>query len=85
MVPRVTLVENIGFGPEATHTVEIGDGDQPLVHSMGFPLVHPPAIVPLRSMDRLDLELSHCRIPTLQERVLRKLGRIGMRALTKGR
>jgi hypothetical protein len=52
VVPRVNLVTNIGFGPDSTHT---GQFDPRLVipsRAVGFPLRHPPNMVPLNSMDR---------------------------------
>lgn len=41
--PNVNLVTNIGFGPDATHTVTTGDEDGLPVHALG-PLTHPKQI-----------------------------------------
>ena len=49
VLPGRNLVQNIGFGPEATHTASI-DSDLKLPHGeMEFPLRHPPAILPWNS------------------------------------
>jgi hypothetical protein len=76
IVPRVNLVENIGFGVGATHTVVAGDAYKLTSHAIEFPLIRPPAFVPLRSMDRKDLEILNCYIPTLPQRIMRKLRNI---------
>jgi hypothetical protein len=75
IVPRVNLVENIGFGPEATHT--INESNKPAVRacSIKFPLAHPPAIVHLRSMDRIDQRLSGFQTPGPAKRFLGRLRR----------
>lgn len=44
-LPRVALVENIGFGADATHTAGLGEAGPP-VESMRFPLQHPARIEP---------------------------------------
>lgn len=43
--PNLNLVSNIGFGPDATHTTDLGSGlaNMP-VYPMRFPLRHPSAI-----------------------------------------
>jgi hypothetical protein len=51
-VSSVNLIENIGFGPDATHTVnEDARFNLPTV-AIEFPLKHPTAFIPLRSIDR---------------------------------
>jgi hypothetical protein len=52
VVPRVNLVTNIGFGPDATHTTEKDARLMPPSAPMKFPLRHPSSFIPLRSMDR---------------------------------
>jgi len=51
--PRENLVQNIGFGPNATHT---SNPDDPLAKRLGrpidFPLCHPSTIEPDRLADR---------------------------------
>lgn len=53
VVPSVNLVRNIGFGPDATHTVSAKDdrGGNKAV-PMAFPLRHPPAVTQDRVADR---------------------------------
>lgn len=75
VTPRVNLIENIGFGAEATHTRRTEDAPALAVGTMSFPLLHPPAMVPLRKMDELDGRLSGSTIPGLPKRALRRVKR----------
>jgi hypothetical protein len=75
VTPRVNLIENIGFGAEATHTRRAEDAPAVPARAMSFPLLHPPAMVPLRRMDELDGRLSGSYIPGLPERALRRVKR----------
>jgi hypothetical protein len=72
VVPRVNLIENIGFGPSATHTGNARNTPDVKRQAIEFPLVHPPCVLPLRSMDRRDLELSGHITLTPSERFVRK-------------
>lgn len=58
IVPRVNLVTNIGFGPDATNTVDADFAQRLESAEMEFPLKHPPVMFPLRSMERLDQEIA---------------------------
>jgi hypothetical protein len=49
--PRVNLVANIGFGADATHTVEPDSRFMVPSSALEFPLKHPASLAPLRSMD----------------------------------
>jgi hypothetical protein len=40
VIPNVNLVENIGWGTDATHTKEVPRSIQP-IETMQFPLIHP--------------------------------------------
>lgn len=74
ITPRVNMVANIGFGPEATRTkVAIPKWMLP-AQEMRFPLLHPPAVIPMRSLDRKD-QLLYLP-PRLPLRAVRKLRRI---------
>lgn len=68
VVPAVNLVQNIGFGPDATHTRE---GSAPAASNGAgdnlFPLRHPPSMIPRRSFDTLEHDI--LRIPTRSGRV----------------
>ena len=65
-VPRTNLITNIGVGPDATHTVG-ADLNMVLPSApIEFPLVHPPAMIPMRSLDQLDQRLT---FPTLRKRL----------------
>lgn len=45
ILPNVNLVSNIGFGPEATHTVNVNQFTNMPVWEMKFPLNHPPFVI----------------------------------------
>jgi hypothetical protein len=52
-VPAVNLIHNIGFGPDATHTVSAKDArGSNRAATMAFPLRHPLAVTPDRAADR---------------------------------
>lgn len=44
IVPNVNLISNIGFGPEATHTLIVGTHANMPTEPMIFPLIHPANI-----------------------------------------
>ena len=75
VVPRVNLVENIGFGPGATHTVYRWERPAVRVGSIELPLTHPPVIVPLRSMDRIDQRVSGFQTQSIAKKIKGKLRR----------
>jgi len=69
-IPDRCMVENHGFGPDATHTkVEICP--LPALHPMTFPLRHPQFIAASPSHDRLTQKYQYSR-PDLLERLKRK-------------
>jgi hypothetical protein len=45
LTPNVNLIENIGFGAEATHTRFVADFCHRPTEAMRFPLVHPPFFI----------------------------------------
>jgi hypothetical protein len=45
IVPARNLVQNIGFGENATHTVKADQGLRIAAQSLGFPITHPPALI----------------------------------------
>jgi len=49
--PNVNLVTNIGFGPDATHTVSTGDEEGLPIYPLG-PLTHPHAVKQNLAADR---------------------------------
>jgi len=70
IVPTVSLIENIGFGEDATHTF----GDNPYNvkrHEIEFPLKHNPFIVPDREYD--ELFLAESRISSRIKNKIRRL------------
>ncbi len=51
--PEVSLVSNIGFGSDATHTTTIGQSQvQSLANDLSFPLRHPDRVIPNVSFDK---------------------------------
>ena len=52
VVPRVRLVQNIGFGKDATHTTGEGGSEAPPT-ALDFPLVHPTTVRPDFFYDRV--------------------------------
>jgi hypothetical protein len=45
VVPSRNLIQNIGFGPDATHTTKADRGFKVREQSLGSPIIHPPAII----------------------------------------
>jgi hypothetical protein len=70
--PAVNLVENVGFGVDATHGVVEREMDP--AHAMDFPLHHPGAVVVDTEVER-ELELLLNRVGGRAARVARKLVR----------
>ena len=71
--PAVNMVENVGWGADATHGVAQGKRDHP-AEEMGFPLVHPSSVALNRDVEReLELILSRVggRAATLARQVIR--------------
>lgn len=77
-VPRTNLISNIGFGADATHTTG-ADSDRVLPSTpIDFPLIHPPAMIPMVSLDKLDQRLA---LPTLPKRLRLKARSLRRRVL----
>jgi hypothetical protein len=70
IIPSVNLVANIGFGQGATHTSTADPRLMPPVTETTFPLIHPPALIPSRSMDRHFQDLF--RVP-ISQKITRKI------------
>ena len=45
VLPKINLVQNIGFGKDATHTKGNGSIESLPAHAMDFPLDHPPVMI----------------------------------------
>lgn len=73
VVPKVNLIENIGFGPGATHTTETDPRNIVPVQALEFPLKHPIAVLGSRKLEHLRCDLNYA---TLYARVVRKLRKI---------
>lgn len=88
--PRVNLVSNVGFGPEATHTVNSsGESPYPLTGVLSTPLVHPSAVAPQQIFDAY-VDRSHFGIGRSPRRhlgfqsVAEATGRLLYRAARRG-
>ena len=79
ILPTTALVENVGFGPEATHTTWMGDVRARLPKgTMGFPLRHPATMVPDRAADQYIIErVILPQVQPQQPSVLGRLRRLG--------
>lgn len=73
VVPNVNLISNIGFGPEATHTHEVGIHANMPTQPIAFPLVHPNFVLQDPEGDRF---ISEDQIaPSFVKRQLRKINK----------
>jgi hypothetical protein len=75
IVPRVNLLENIGFGPDATHTKSADDGPILEAKTLAFPLIHPAAMTSIEHLDELDGKRCGNQPMTLTRRIARRLQR----------
>jgi hypothetical protein len=74
VVPNVNLVSNIGFGPDATHTIRDAPSANLPTEAMTFPLRHPVGMFQCRELDDRFFETFE-GIP-LHRRVRGKVGRM---------
>ena len=75
IVPALNLVTNIGFGEDATHTLDAQDQlAHPPARELAFPLMHPPVVVRDKHRDRQHFH-EHLRrhALTLARRLLARL------------
>lgn len=79
ILPNVNLISNIGFGPDATHTIVAGALSNLQVDEMHFPLNHPEGIFASHALDRRFFK--EFSMPSLPRRVKNKLVKILFHAL----
>jgi hypothetical protein len=79
VMPRHNLISNIGFGPEATHTLVKNRVAAMPTQPMIFPLQHPAAVVRDAEADRLLGRLTLLK-PPLYRRAVNRLRRYWRRA-----
>jgi hypothetical protein len=77
--PQVNLVENIGFGDDATHTTN-SKRKLPIASQLEFPLTHPEAMVQNKTADAF-VARNHFRIRRLE--ALRKIYRLVKKKLKR--
>lgn len=81
VVPRRNLIQNIGFGEDATHTTKADIGLKLSPQTLDFPIVHPPAML---DWPEYVVAFEHrFNIPSLSRRVRTKLSAILNGALHK--
>lgn len=75
IIPSVNLVTNIGFNPDATHTVNIySSHNQAKNFELSFPLVHPDFVIHNKVLDDKNIELEF--LPSIKRRIINKLTKI---------
>ena len=75
VTPSVNLIENVGFGADATHVTDSSGAPRTAVGRLEFPLQHPAEVVASRKLDAIDQRLSEWHRPALPVRAFRKVGR----------
>ena len=77
IIPRVNLVSNTGFGPDATHTTQSGShlANMP-TEEMIFPLKHPAYKIRNLAADKMLFNHVYNFKPPWPQRIVNKLGRI---------
>jgi hypothetical protein len=74
IVPNVNLISNIGFGPEATHTHDVGIHANMPTQPIAFPLIHPNFVLQDPEGDRF---ISEDQIaPSFIKRQVRKIKKL---------
>jgi SAM-dependent methyltransferase len=58
ILPNRNLVQNIGFGPDATHTLHAGTDATPAARNLDWPLIHPAVVGQNREADEFTYTTS---------------------------
>jgi hypothetical protein len=74
--PNLNLIKNIGFGPNATHTVKGGELANIPVEEMQFPLKHPLGVICNRTLDARDFKRRWWSFRLVIARMVRMLRRL---------
>ena len=69
VVPSLYLVENIGFGPDATHTVEISGIRSAVTGALTGSLCHPRVVTVNKKADRYTFRVVFCPPQSLSARL----------------
>jgi len=77
IVPSVNLITNIGFGANATHTIQADSPFRLPAATMKFPLNYPASFIPLRSLDRLRVRAM--LPPALHRRIATAIAKVASR------
>jgi len=74
IIPAKNLINNIGFGDEATHTRNVNKDDfSSKPFDMDYPLIHPEYVI--RNLEK-DLEYLNSVVPSKTSSILRKLKKL---------
>jgi hypothetical protein len=76
IIPETNLVNNIGFGEDATHTFENFSGLDLSTDAINFPLKHPNCMMRDRQLDYLIEKTLYNYHPCLTERIITKFKKI---------
>jgi hypothetical protein len=76
IIPNVNLISNIGFGPEATHTISDGATANLPTEPILFPLKHPIGIYANNQLDERYANMVRKSVPSLMRRAFSKIRRI---------
>jgi hypothetical protein len=79
ILPESNLVTNIGFGADATHTVQPDGHGSGAITPMQFPLKHPQLIIADTKADQFSFNRLHARAP-LPVRIARRIGNMIFRS-----
>jgi hypothetical protein len=74
VLPKINLVQNIGFGKDATHTKGSGNLLSLPAHAMDFPLIHPPVMIRDVQADRFTQQ-NHFSNPSLLRKIIMRCSR----------
>ena len=67
ILPNVNLVQNIGFGADATHTTGSGEAHVMDTENIAFPLAHPPYVIYDRQADDFTYKTHFGLMPLTQK------------------
>jgi hypothetical protein len=80
VLPKINLVQNIGFGEDATHTRGNGNLLSLPAHEMDFPLIHPPVMIRDVRADRFTQQNHFAGPSLLRKIIMRSLRLAGFRS-----
>jgi hypothetical protein len=85
VLPGLNMISNIGFGGSATHTTHQSPFANMAVESIGFPLVHPPYMVPHVAADAYTVETMFMPVAPVEQRGGANMAGLARRIIRKAR